>query len=76
MSASAEQTLIELAEAAREARAGLKGSVDAERRATVAFMDEALLARWSWNRIADVLSVSDVAARRYYQRNRQKVRSV
>lgn len=40
--------------------------------ATIDFMDLAVTARWSWERIGRALGISGTAARRYYDRNRRR----
>lgn len=76
MSAQAEQALIRALHHARARRDDLTAAQRAERDATVGFIDEALNSRWSWERIGEALGISGTGARRYYSRNRRRVRSV
>jgi len=48
----------------------------AERNATVYFIDAAREAHWSWETIGKSIGITGTAARRFYQRNKRKVRSV
>lgn len=73
MSAAAEQTLFASLADARRYREYLRVAKDAERIATIQFMNEALLQRWAWPRIGDALGISATAARRYYERNKRDV---
>lgn len=75
MTASAEIELQALLHDAKQAREDLQGATDRERYATVTFMDRALALRWSWEAIGQMLGVSGTGARRYYNRNRKRVRS-
>lgn len=74
MSASAEAALTRAMHDALEAREGARRHLVWERRATIRFMDEALHNHWSWPKIGEALGITDTAARRYYERNRRKVR--
>lgn len=76
MSASAETALNTALHRAVQARTELDKARAVERRSVVAFMDEALYQRTSWEKIGEALGVSGTGARRYYQRNRRQVRSV
>lgn len=74
MSAQAEQTLMTALYHARARRLDLARVQSEERDATVRFIDEALSSRWSWDRIGTALGISGTGARRYYSRNRRRVR--
>lgn len=74
MSVSAEQALRSSLHEATRQRARLREREREEREATIRFMDEALHNHWSWSKVGEALGVTDTAARRYYQRNRRKVR--
>lgn len=74
MSAQAETELQTALYTARARRIDLGMAARAEREATVAFIDEALNSRWSWDRIGEALGISGTGARRYYGRNRRRVR--
>lgn len=76
MSASAESTLNGSLHRAKAKRIDLAVAERAEREATIAFMDEARASHWGWGGIGTALGISGNAARRYYERNRRKVRSV
>ncbi len=76
MSAAAERHIALCLHSAREARVVHGRAESRERLAVVTFIDEALRQQWSWSRIGEALGVTDTAARRYYQRNRRKIRSV
>jgi len=76
MSAAAETELNVALRRAKDFRGALEVAERHERTATVSFMDEARASGWSWERIGIELSISGNAARRYYARNRRKVRSV
>lgn len=76
MSAGAESAVVSRLYAAKARRVDLRVAERREREATIAFMDAALAMRMSWEHIGQALGVSGTAARRYYARNRRKVRSV
>lgn len=61
---------------AKSYRGALEVAQRHERTATVTYIDAALAAGWTWERIGEGLGVSGTGARRYYQRNRRRVRSV
>lgn len=75
MSARAESELQTALYHARARRIELEAAVRAEREATVGFVDEALNSGWSWERIGTALGITGTGARRYYARNRRKVRA-
>lgn len=74
MAASVEAAVTSTLHRAKVARDHLSGAVKGEREATIAFMDEALNAHWTWESIGRALGISGTAARRYCSRNRRKVR--
>lgn len=76
MSAATEMSIRAALEDSLAARGRLQSAQEAERLRTIEFMDEALAAHWGWKGIGRALGVTDTAARRYYERNRRKVRSV
>lgn len=75
MAASVEMTLNSTLHLALTRRQALQRTILSEREATIAFMDAALHSHWSWESIGRALEISGTAARRYYERNRRKVRS-
>jgi hypothetical protein len=76
MSAAAETAVNAALKTARDFRGALEVATRHERTATVAFMDEARASGWDWESVGRELGISGNAARRYYARNRRKVRSV
>jgi hypothetical protein len=66
------RTLIE----ALSAKEAVRAAQEHERKRVVMFVDEALASHWSWPQIGRSLGVSATGARRYYERNRRKVRGV
>lgn len=76
MTLAGQRRMDELVADAQAKRASLERAQREEREAVVALIREALLCHWSWRKIASCLGVSDTAARRYYERNHMKVRSI
>lgn len=76
MSARAEMELKAKLGVALTHQHALSLATERHRHATVAFMDEALRQRWSWNRMGEALGISGTGARRYYERNRRRTRTV
>lgn len=76
MAASVESEVFSALHAATGARRSLRSAQQNERRAVVMFIDRARAACWSWTRIGEALGISEVAARRYYERNRKNMRGM
>lgn len=73
MSAQAEIRLYEALMDAIEARQSLEGARELERRQTWRYMHEARRQHVSWRNIGAALGISDIAAKKYYERNHGKV---
>lgn len=76
MTALAEQAIMSAMQRAKGKKLELDGATEREREATVEYMRLALDAGWSWTRIGQGLGISATGARRYYNRNHRRVRSV
>lgn len=76
MSAQVQAELNQAHDEAVAARVAKRRAQARERQATVAFVEEALSERWSWERIGRGLGISATAARNYYNRNRYRVTAV
>lgn len=74
MSAEAKTTLMLLLAGAQTARAARVTAETHEREAVVKFMDEAMRQHLSWDNVGSMLGISGTAARRYYARNRPRIR--
>lgn len=57
---------------ALDAREALEECQERHQRAYLRYLRDARRAGWSWERIAQTLELSDVAVRRYWERNRQR----
>lgn len=72
MTVEAERRAMAASEPARRARRELAAAEVKARGAVVSFVDAALEAGWTWDRIAGELGISSTAVRRYYRRNRRR----
>lgn len=72
MTVESERTAMAASVTARRARSELEAAEVRARDAVIAFVDAALTAGWTWDRIAAELGISSTAVRRYYQRNRRR----
>lgn len=73
MTALRDREAMEAARAACTARGAAMLAEDAARELTIRFVDLALEAGWTWPKIAEQLSNTPTAVRRYYNRNRRLV---
>jgi hypothetical protein len=76
VAASTETLLLDRLEAVLRWRRDNHANEAAERNATVYFMDTARESHWSWEKIGRSIGITGTAARRFYERNRRRVRSV
>lgn len=72
MTVDAERRAMAASETARRARANLAAVERQTRDVVIDFVDDALAAGWTWDRVAGALGISATAIRRYYRRNRRR----